>query len=226
MAVTVAKTREPVQAGRRERKKTQTRDSLLAAARKLFDEQGYAATTVQQIAGEADVSERTFFRYFDAKEELLLPELESVFAAVEAAIQQRPLDEPPLTAIREALLSGLRAAAFGGSAFLEQGVDAGNPAVASRLVKAFVDWEEQLAAVLFDRFVASGAMLPEAELRLHAATVANAAAAAMRAAMRAFRTRRAAEKLAPAALLDLMRIAFGVLESGCAAPKQGAAHER
>lgn len=58
--------------GLRERKKAQVRRSIQGRALALFREQGYEATTVDQIIGELDVSQRTFFRYFPTKESLVL----------------------------------------------------------------------------------------------------------------------------------------------------------
>jgi TetR/AcrR family transcriptional regulator, cholesterol catabolism regulator len=56
---------------RRERKKLETRQSLLAAAMALFDEKGYDATPVEEITERADVAKGTFFNYFPSKEALL-----------------------------------------------------------------------------------------------------------------------------------------------------------
>lgn len=57
--------------GLRERKKANTRESLLNAAAALFAERGFSETTVDQIADRAEVSKVTFYGYFKAKEELL-----------------------------------------------------------------------------------------------------------------------------------------------------------
>ena len=59
--------------GLRERKKAETRAALHAAAVRLFLERGPADVTVSDICEAAGVSARTFFNYFDAKEEALLP---------------------------------------------------------------------------------------------------------------------------------------------------------
>ncbi|MEO5745353.1 MAG: TetR family transcriptional regulator [Terracoccus sp.] len=61
--------------GLRERKKAKTRASLRAHALRLFKEQGYAETTVEQIAAAAEVSPSTFFRYFATKDETVLDDL-------------------------------------------------------------------------------------------------------------------------------------------------------
>ena len=57
--------------GLRERKKIRTRETVRREAFRLFESNGYAQTTVDQIAEAADVSPRTFFRYFPTKESVL-----------------------------------------------------------------------------------------------------------------------------------------------------------
>ncbi len=62
----------PVGPGLRERKKAQTRATIQACALRLFREQGYDGTTIEQIIAAADISETTFFRYFPTKEDVVL----------------------------------------------------------------------------------------------------------------------------------------------------------
>ncbi|NNL65221.1 MAG: TetR/AcrR family transcriptional regulator [Myxococcales bacterium] len=54
--------------GRRERRKQEVRERILAAAEKLFLRQGFDATTVDQIADAADVAQKTFFNHFPTKQ--------------------------------------------------------------------------------------------------------------------------------------------------------------
>jgi AcrR family transcriptional regulator len=56
---------------RRERKKVETRQRLMQAALRLLQEQGYDATTVEEITEAADVAKGTFFNYFETKEAIL-----------------------------------------------------------------------------------------------------------------------------------------------------------
>jgi AcrR family transcriptional regulator len=89
-------------APRRERKKRQTRDALVRAALKLFDAKGYEQTAVREITDAVDVSERTFFRYFASKENLVLSFVKDGTDVIVRALAARPAEEEPLTALRNA----------------------------------------------------------------------------------------------------------------------------
>jgi AcrR family transcriptional regulator len=89
--------------GLRERKKAETRAALRAAAMRLFLENGPAAVTVSDICEAAGVSARTFFNYFEAKEDALLPGDKHLTEEVITRLAARPAGEPPLTAVRQAI---------------------------------------------------------------------------------------------------------------------------
>ena len=102
---------------RREAHKQATRAALREAAKRLFAERGYEATTVRDIARAAQVTERTFYRYFDGKEGLAAEEALAWIGVLHDAIRERPLDEPPFEAVRRAMLDVVqRAAADAGPA--------------------------------------------------------------------------------------------------------------
>jgi AcrR family transcriptional regulator len=90
----------------RQRKKTATRDRIRASALRLFRDQGYDATTVEQIAAAAGVSHMTFFRYFPAKEDVALSD--SYDPLLAGLIGQTPAAWPLADRIRAALVQGLR----------------------------------------------------------------------------------------------------------------------
>ncbi|MFF3907894.1 TetR family transcriptional regulator [Streptomyces sp. NPDC001848] len=197
--------------GLRERKKDQTRQRLRTCAAQLFAERGFADTTVADIAACADVSTRTFFRYFDSKEDLLLPDGVELFAAVEHAFGQRPVDEPPFDAVCNALLAA--AAPFRSTSLtaLTHPLDGTEQLIAARMIQAFTEFEDRLTHLLLDRLPPD---TPDADLQ--AAVVAGAALATVRAVLRTQRSRRAAGTHRPAAMLPR---AFEMLrEMGNAAP--------
>ncbi|NUR87180.1 MAG: TetR family transcriptional regulator [Nonomuraea sp.] len=94
--------------GLRERKKEKTRLALLDAALDLFLEQGYDSTTVEQIAGVAEVSPRTFFRYFTGKDHLVFWFHDHGEEVMFETLRSRPADEPAFTSMTHALRAVLR----------------------------------------------------------------------------------------------------------------------
>jgi AcrR family transcriptional regulator len=91
--------------GLRERKKARTRASIREHALRLFREQGYAATTVDQIAAAAEVSPSTFFRYFPTKEDVVLQD--DMDVRMREALERQPLEMSPVAAIRAAAKEAL-----------------------------------------------------------------------------------------------------------------------
>ena len=90
--------------GLRERKKAMTRQALEDEALRLFAEQGFEHTTVDEIVAACDVSRRTFFRYFASKEDVLSYDDDHGRATFDL-IAARPADEPPLQSLRVVILA-------------------------------------------------------------------------------------------------------------------------
>ncbi|WP_442819263.1 TetR/AcrR family transcriptional regulator [Streptomyces sp. NBC_01236] len=97
--MTAARTSTPAdrpQLGLRERKKIKTREAIRTATYALVREQGYDATTIEQIAERAEVSPSTVFRYFPTKEDIVLTD--EFDPLIMEEVRARPADEPwPVT---------------------------------------------------------------------------------------------------------------------------------
>ncbi|MFJ6741130.1 TetR/AcrR family transcriptional regulator [Streptomyces sp. NPDC091279] len=87
--------------GLRERKKIKTRVAIRAATFALIERQGYDATTVEQIADRAEVSASTVFRYFPAKEDIVLSDEYDPLLLDE--LRARPAGEPWTASLRHVL---------------------------------------------------------------------------------------------------------------------------
>jgi AcrR family transcriptional regulator len=84
--------------GLRERKKARTRAAIREHALRLFRENGYQRTTVEQIAAAAEVSPSTFFRYFPTKEDLVLQD--DMDTRMIEAFERQPAGLGPVSAVR------------------------------------------------------------------------------------------------------------------------------
>ncbi|QXE39559.1 TetR/AcrR family transcriptional regulator [Streptomyces sp. GMY02] len=143
-----------------------TRQAILDAAERLFDEQGFDGATVAQIADAANVSVKTLFTYFSSKEDLVFGTEESTRDALVDAVRSRAPGTPALDAVRDFVdamvddfdqVHGLEGfhRTIGKSAALQ-----------ARLLVTFDRYEEALAKVLAEE---AGAETPDPPTRLAAA---------------------------------------------------------
>lgn len=201
-----ARAESAVEPGLRRRKKEQTRNRLREGAAELFAARGFAGTTVADIAACANVSERTFFRYFDSKEALLLPDMALLFEYVEAALAARPLEEEPLSAICSALLTVVEPFAASTLTALTHPIEGAEPLIAAHLVGAFAAFEDRLTLLIEQRLPRDA---PDADLR--AAVIAGAAMSSVRAVLRTQRRRRQAGTVTDSVPAHLLLHSFGIL---------------
>jgi AcrR family transcriptional regulator len=97
--------------GLRERKKQRTRSLLIDAAVQLCDKQGFDGTTVDQIAAVADVSPRTFSRYFATKDAVIIALIDDMVDAIALHLAGQPSHLSELEALFAAHIDMVRASA-------------------------------------------------------------------------------------------------------------------
>jgi AcrR family transcriptional regulator len=194
-------------AGRRDRKKSETREALRAAAHRLFAEKGFSSTTIDDITDAADVSRRTFFRYYDSKDDLLRTDAADLLPVMLAALRSRPADEPPLMAILAALR--VLIGPDGPPALAESlASPAGGIRARLSLLRLLAEWEQGIADTLLTR---TGLDSPGESDRLRAIVVACAATSALRASAQIYRSRYPGRGLDTTRLLPIIEQAFAVL---------------
>lgn len=165
--------------GLRERKKVQTREAIAAAALRLFAERGFRETTVDEIAAAADVSPRTFFRYFATKEDAALADHERRLTAIRDALAAGPPDEPVTAPVRRALLAMVdEVAAERAEGMARARIISTEPSVAARSLELQAAYEDAIAREVAARLGV------DADLDPRPRVVAGAALGALRAAMR------------------------------------------
>lgn len=87
------------------RPRSTSRRTLELVALRLFTEQGFDNTTVDEIAAAAGVSRRTFFRYFTTKSAVLWNEFDVEVETIRSQLAEAPADKPMMEAVREAVVA-------------------------------------------------------------------------------------------------------------------------
>ncbi|MEU2605977.1 TetR/AcrR family transcriptional regulator [Streptomyces albus] len=95
------------QMGLRERKKERTRETIAETAIRLFLDKGFDRVSVTEVAEGAEVSRRTLFAYFPTKEDLVLHRFADHESEAARIVRARQEGQPPLDALRQALLAAL-----------------------------------------------------------------------------------------------------------------------
>ena len=145
----------------RERRKRRTAEAIVAGALELFERRGFEGTTIEQIAGAADISRRTFFRYFADKEELFFAEDERLLAVIDQTLDRAPDGEPVLDLARRATRAlAAHSAADPERRLARERLIAATPALQARRMAKTLRWEQAIAA----RLVARGSSEQEALL--------------------------------------------------------------
>ena len=137
--------------GLRERKKARTRAAIRQHALRLFREQGYDATTVEQIAEAAEVSPSTFFRYFPTKEYVVLQDdLDLVWMD---AFRAQPRDLGPIAAMRAAVRAAFADLAADDLEQLREAMDlaVAVPAVRARMLEEMARTSQRIAEAVAER---------------------------------------------------------------------------
>ena len=132
-----------------------SRGRLQEAALILFAERGFDQTTTAEIAARAGVTERTFFRHFADKREVLFGGHEELRRRIVAAVVAAPAESGPLEAVTEGLevAAGLLGAFRRDLSRRRQSVIAANPELRERELAKLADYAAAVAAALRERGV-------------------------------------------------------------------------
>ncbi len=158
----------PKTTGLRERKKRERRRRIEDVAMELFALQGFDATTIDQIAAAADIAPRTFFSYFDTKDDVVLADYANRLGRILHELDQRPTDEPAWSALQRSFAAVASDYAAEADRLAQRfAIMAATPSVQARSLQLQAGWEHTLTAHLATRLAAaSGDPVP----RLLAAT--------------------------------------------------------
>jgi AcrR family transcriptional regulator len=174
--------------GLRERKRRETRDRIAQAAMGLFLAHGFDATTVDEIATDANVSKRSFFDYFPTKEDVVAAWQDTFGDTLVTAVAARPASEPLVKVVEEAMKSTIATSLANPRSFAIGQFIHDTPALRARDQLKYAKLEQQLAEAL------AGRVKGEAE-RVRARLLAMIVIGSMRIGNEALPTRKRTESL-------------------------------
>src|SRR5262245_38211391 len=138
--------------GLRERNKLRTRQEIADATLRLATERGFENVTVEQIASAAEIAPRTFFRYFDSKEDALLADHTDRLALLRQTLRDRPASEGPLTAVRASIMEVVGDLEDNRELMLAKiRLTESNPALHAQSLEKMGELEQMLAEALAER---------------------------------------------------------------------------
>jgi AcrR family transcriptional regulator len=186
--------------GVRERKRRETLQRIAETGLRLFAENGYDTTTLEDIAEAADISPRTFFYYFKTKDEILKYwQGSGILDALRPALLSEPVTQPPLEAAENCLLK------------LMSRYETEKSVIVDRIFNSSETLRARKQAIYFGMeqtiFEALCELWPQAERRAALRMVAMVSVGAMRLAMEARRQQDGSRPLA-----EYLRESFAVLK--------------
>ncbi|WP_326821150.1 TetR family transcriptional regulator [Streptosporangium sp. NBC_01756] len=205
----------------RERKKLQTRRALWHTAIGLFVERGFDNVSVAEIAAATDVSKKTVFNYFPAKEDLVMAPMEEHVDEPARIVRDRAAGESAVTALRRHFVAALAArdAATGLSDAPEtldvQRLIRTTPTLMQRAYAFFARSEDLLAREFAAQTQAAGtaAQVPAIAARVAAAQIMGVRNALVAENLRRILDGESADAVHPSAVANAEH-AFDVLENG------------
>ncbi len=140
--------------GLRARKKLDTRRRIESAALGLFESDGFEQTTVGDIAAAADIAPRTFFHYFETKEDVILSDYTDRLKRIVSVLTERPPEEHAWQALQQAFLVVAADYESEKAQLLRRfRIMATTPSVFARSLQLQAGWEDALAEALAGRLV-------------------------------------------------------------------------
>lgn len=135
----------------RDRTRRAVQAELVDLAMRLFLTQGYEQTTVAQIAAAANMSSRTFFRYFASKDDLITQATAGKGEEIVQALASQPMNTPPWTALRQAFEPLITEMVTDERSLAIMRMMLEEPALAPNLTYKHATWSQNLARALEPR---------------------------------------------------------------------------
>ena len=129
----------------RERTRRAVHAEIVETAMQLFAQNGFDATTVDEIAAAVGISRRSFFHYVASKEDLVLGDLDALGESVRTALEARPAEESAWTAIREAFRTLQPAGGTAADQLTRARIHHDAPSLRARNLEKHLRWQALLA---------------------------------------------------------------------------------